>query len=137
MGGCGEIRHRDNNRLARKELHLNYKSLSLETKKNRYMKKNKKQLHEALAVLLTKLSSARDNPLLMDDYVTKALRTVLLEFKESGELYAAYKEQIQSTVESDNPWIGMLMKSIGGDTSIKESMTDEAIEGMVDSMLGE
>ena len=56
----------------------------------------KQQLHEALAVLLTKLSSARDNP-----------------------------------------WIGMLMKSIGGDTSIKESMTDEAIEGMVDSMLGE
>lgn len=46
----------------------------------------KKQLHEALAVLLTKLSSARDNPLLMDNYVTKALRTVLLEFKESGEL---------------------------------------------------
>lgn len=31
------------------------------------MKKNKKQLHEALAVLLTKLSSARDNPLLMDN----------------------------------------------------------------------
>ena len=29
------------------------------------MKKNKKQLHEALAVLLTKLSSAMDNPLLM------------------------------------------------------------------------
>lgn len=69
--------------------------------------------------------------------MTKALRTVLLEFKESGELYAAYKEQVQSTMESDNPWIGMLMKSIGGDTSIKESMTDEAIEGMVDSMLGE
>lgn len=97
----------------------------------------KQQLHEALAVLLTKLSSARDNPLLMDNYVVKALRTVLLEFKKSGELYAAYKEQIHSTLESDNPWIGMLMKSIGGDTSIKESMTDEAIEGMVDSMLGE
>lgn len=97
----------------------------------------KKQLYEALAVLLTKLSSARDNPLLMDNYVTKALRTVLLEYKESGELHEAYKEQIQSTLESDNPWIGMLMKSIGGDTSIKESMTDEAIEGMVDSMLGE
>lgn len=97
----------------------------------------KKQLHEALAVLLAKLSSARDNPLLMDNYVVKALRTVLLEFKASGELYAAYKEQIQSTMESDNPRIGMLMKSIGGDTSIKESMTDEAIEGMVDSMLGE
>lgn len=97
----------------------------------------KKQLHEALAVLLTKLSSARDNPLLMDNYVTEALRTVLLEFKESGELYAAYKEQINSTMESDNPWIGMLMKSIGVDTSIKDSMTDEAIEGMVNSMLGE
>lgn len=97
----------------------------------------KKQLHEALAVLLTKFSSARDNPLLMDNYAVKALRTVLLEFKESGELYDAYKEQIQSTMESDNPWIGMLMKSIGGDTSIKESMTDETVEGMVDSMLGE
>lgn len=88
-------------------------------------------------MLLTKLSSARDNPLLMDNYVTKALRTVLLEFKKSGELHEAYKEQIHSTMESDNPWIGMLMKSIGGDTSIKESMTDEAIEGIVDSMLGE
>lgn len=97
----------------------------------------KEELHEALAVLLTKLSSARDNPLLMDNYVVKALRTVLLEFKESGELYAAYKEQIHSTMESDNPWIGMLMKSIGGDSSIKESMTDETIESMVDSMLGE
>lgn len=97
----------------------------------------KQQLHEALTVLLTKLSSVRDNPLLMDNYAVKALRTVLLEFKESGELYAAYKEQIHSIMESDNPWIGMLMKSISGDTSIKESMTDEAIEGMVDSMLGE
>ena len=97
----------------------------------------KQQLYEALAVLLTKLSSARDNPLLMDNYVTKALRTVLLEFKESGELYSAYKEQIHSTMESDNPLIGMLMKSIGGDVSIKESMTDEAIEWMVNSMLGE
>lgn len=100
------------------------------------MKKNKKQLHEALAVLLTKLSSARDNPLLMDNYAVKALRTVLLEFKKSGELHEAYKEQIHSTMESDNPWIGMLMKSIGGDTSIKESMTDGAIDGMIDSMLG-
>lgn len=33
---------------------------------------NKKQLHEALAVLLTKLSSARGNPLLIDSYVVKA-----------------------------------------------------------------
>lgn len=88
-------------------------------------------------MLLTKLSSARENPLLMDNYVVKALRTVLLEFKKSGELHEAYKEQIQSTLESDNPWIGMLMKSLGDDASIKESMTDEAIESMVDSMLGE
>lgn len=56
------------------------------------MKKNKKQLHEALAVLLTKLSSAKDNPLMMDNYAVKALRTVLLDFKESGELHEAYKE---------------------------------------------
>ena len=96
----------------------------------------KQQLHEALAVLLTKLSSARDNPLLMDNYVTEALRTVLLEFKESGELYAAYKEQIHSTLESDNPWIGMMMKSMGADSSIKKGMTDETIDGMIDSMLG-
>ena len=98
---------------------------------------NKKQLHEALPVLLTKLPSARDNPLLMDNYAVKALRTVLLEYKESGELYVAYKEQIHSTMESDNPWIGMLMKSLGDDTKIKESMTDEAIKLMVNSMLGE
>lgn len=57
------------------------------------MKKNKKQLHEALAVLLTKLSSAMDNPLLMDNYVVKALRTVLLEYKESGELHEAASNQ--------------------------------------------
>lgn len=95
----------------------------------------KKQLHEALAVLLTKLSSARDNPLLMDNYAVKALRTVLLEYKESGELHEAYKEQIQSTLESDNPWVAM-MKTIGADSSIKKSMTDEAIDGMIDSMLG-
>lgn len=96
----------------------------------------KKQLHDALAVLLTKLSSARDNPLLMDNYVVKALRTVLLNFKESGELHEAYKEQIQSTMESDNPWIDMLMKSMGADPTINNRMTDEAIDGMIDSMLG-
>ena len=96
----------------------------------------KQQLHEALAVLLTKLSSARDNPLLMDNYVTKALRTVLLEYKESGELHEAYKEQIQSTLESDNPWIAMMMKSMNVDSSIK-NMTDEALDRMIDSMLRE
>ena len=96
----------------------------------------KQQLHEALVVLLNKLSSARDNPLLMDNYVVKALRTVLLEFKESGELYDAYKEQIQSTLESDNPWVAMMMKSMGADSSIKKDMTDEVIDGMIDSMLG-
>ena len=77
------------------------------------------QLHEALALLLTKLSSARDNPLLMDNYAVKALSTVLLEFKESGEIHEAYKEQIQSTLESNNPQIGMLMKSFCYDAFIK------------------
>ena len=62
--------------------------------------------------------SARDNPLLIDNYLVKALRTILLKFKESGELYDTYKEQIQSTMKSDNPWIGMLMKSMGADHSI-------------------
>lgn len=97
----------------------------------------KQQLHEALVVLLTKLSSARDSPLLMDNYAVKALRTVLFEFKESGELHEAYKEQIQSTMESDNPWIGMLMNSMGADPSIRKCMTDEALKLMVNSMLGE
>ena len=101
------------------------------------MKKNKKQLHEALPVLLTKLSSARDNPLLMDNSVVKALRTVLLDFKESGELHEALKEQIQTTLESDNPWIDILMKSFGIDSSINDHMTDEAIDNMIDSMLRE
>lgn len=101
------------------------------------MKKDKKQLDEALAVLITKLSSAMDNPLLMDNYAVKSLRTVLLEFKESGEHHEAYKEQIQSTLESDNPLVAMIMKSIGADSSIRKSMTDEAIDGMIDSMLGD
>lgn len=97
----------------------------------------KKQLHEALAVLLTKLSSARDNPLLMDNYVVKALRTTLVTFKESGELQEALKEQIQTTLKSDNPWISILMKSFGVDSSINDNMTDEAIDNMIDSMLRE
>lgn len=87
-------------------------------------------------MLLTKLSSARDNPLLMDNYVVKALRTVLLNFKESGELHEAYKEQIQSTLESDNPWVAMMLKSMGADSTLKKGMTDEDIDGMIDSMLG-
>lgn len=99
--------------------------------------KKKKQLYEALSVLLIKLSSAKDNPLLIDSYIVKALRTILLEFKESGELYTAYKEQIQSTIESDNPWIGMLIKSFGTDSSIKDNLNDEAIKNMVNSMLKE
>ena len=72
----------------------------------------------------------------MDNYVVKALRTVLLEFKESGELHEAYTEQIQSTLDSDNPFVAMMMNSIGADPSIKKSITDEAIDGMIDSMLG-
>ena len=94
----------------------------------------KKELHEALAVLLTKLSSARDNPLLMDNYVVKALRVVLMTFKKSGELKAAYKEQVQSTMESNNPWIDIMLKPLGIDGS--KSITDEALDGMIDSMLG-
>lgn len=69
--------------------------------------------------------------------MTKVLCMVLLELKKMGELYATYKEQIQLTRDSDNPGIGMLMKSLGDDASIKEIMTDEAIEGIVNSMLGE
>ena len=98
---------------------------------------NKTQLHEALAVLLTKLSSARENPLLMDNYAVKALRTVLLEFKESCELHEALKEQIQTTLESDNPWVAILMKSFGVDSSINYNMTDDSIDNMIDSMLRE
>lgn len=38
------------------------------------MKKNKKQqLHKAMTVLLTKLSSVRYNPLLINNYAVKAL----------------------------------------------------------------
>ena len=97
----------------------------------------KQQLQEAQPVLLVKLSSARDNPLPMDNYVVKALRTVLLEFKESGELHEAIKEQIQTTLESDNHWIYILMQSFGVDSSIDDHMTDEAIDNMIDSMLRE
>ena len=64
--------------------------------------------------------------MLIDNYVTKALRTVLLDFKESGELHEALKEQIQTTMEIDNPWVAMMMKSIGADPAVKKSMTDEA-----------
>ena len=61
---------------------------------------------------------------------------VLLYFKESGELHEAYKEHIQSTLESDNPFVAMMMKPIVADSSIKKGMTDEVIDGMIDSMLG-
>ena len=98
--------------------------------------KNKKQLHEALSVLLTKLSSVRDNPLLMDNYVVNALRTTLVTFKESGELHKALKDQIQTAMKSNNPWINILMKSMNIDFSIDEHITDEAIDNMIDSMLG-
>ena len=54
----------------------------------------KQQLHEALPVLLTKLPSAIDNPFLIDNHVVKALRTTLVTFKESEELYKALKEYI-------------------------------------------
>ena len=101
------------------------------------MNKNKKQLHEALPVLHTKLSSAVGNPLLIDNYVVNALRTTLVTFKESGELHEALKEQIQTTLKSDNPWIAILMKSFGVASSINDNMTDEAIDNMIDSILRE
>lgn len=88
------------------------------------MKNNKKQLHEALAVLLTKLSSARDNPLLIDNYVVNALRTTLVTFKESGELHEALKEQIQTAMQSNNPWISILMKSMNINSSSKMTTRD-------------
>lgn len=31
----------------------------------------------------------------------------------------------------------MMLKSMGADSSIKKGMTDEAIDGMIDSMLGQ
>ena len=96
----------------------------------------KKQLYEALVVLLTKLSSARDNPLLIDNYAVKALRTTLVTFKESGELREALKEQIQTSMKSNNPWINILMKSMNIGSSIYEHITDEAIDNMINSMLG-
>ena len=97
---------------------------------------NKKQLYEALVVLLVKLSSARDNPLLIDNYVVNALRTTLVTFKESGELREALKEQIQTTMKSNNPWINILMKSMNIGSSIDERITDEAIDNMINLMLG-
>lgn len=42
--------------------------------------------NQALAMLLTKFSSAKDNPFLMDNYVVKVLRTVLLELKAINNL---------------------------------------------------
>ena len=80
--------------------------------------------------------SARDCPLLMDNYVVKALRTTLVTFKESGELHEALKEQIQTAMKSNNLWINILMKSMNIDSSIDENITDEAIDNMIDSMLG-
>ena len=97
---------------------------------------NKKQLYEALVVLLVKLSSARDNPLLIDNYAVKALRTTLVTFKESGELRKALKEQIQTAMKSNNPWINILMESMNIDSSIDERITDEDIDNMINSMLG-
>ena len=96
----------------------------------------KQQLHEALVVLLVKLSSARGNPLLIDNYVVNALRTTLVTFKESGELREALKEQIQTAMKSNNPWINILMKSMNIGSSIDERITDEAIDNMINSMLG-
>ena len=101
---------------------------------------NKNELHESLFVLLTKLSSVKENSLLVDNCAVKALRNVLMTFKESGELHAAYKEMMMTTFESNNPWMDLTLKMIGGKdasiSSIKEYFTDGTIDGMIDSMLG-
>lgn len=85
---------------------------------------------------LLNYQSARDNPLLIDNYVVNALRTTLVTFKESGELHEALKEQMQIAMQSNNPWINILMKSMNINSSIDEHITDEAIDNMIDSMLG-
>ena len=74
--------------------------------------------------------------MLIDNYAVKALRTTLVTFKESGELHEALKERIQTAMKSNNPWINILMKSMNIDFSIDERITDEAIDNMIDSMLG-
>lgn len=58
------------------------------------MKNNKKQLHEALAVLLTKLSSARDNPLLIDNYVVKELNPQFAKDKARDERIAGIENEV-------------------------------------------
>lgn len=72
---------------------------------------------------------------MMDNYVVKALHTVLLDFKELGELHKALKEQIQIATKSNNPWINILMKSINIGSSIDEIIIDELIDNMIDLML--
>lgn len=59
-----------------------------------------------------------DNPLLIDNYIVKALRITLVTFKEFGELHKALKEQIQTATKSNNPWIKNLMKSMNVGSSI-------------------
>ena len=68
------------------------------------MKKNKKQLHEALAVLLTKLSSARDNPLLMDNYVVKALRRFFLSSRNLANFRKHTRSKYNPRWIVTTPW---------------------------------
>lgn len=65
---------------------------------------------------------------MIDNYVVNALRTTLVTFKESGELHEALKEQIQTAMQSNNPWISILMKSMNINSSIDEHITDEAVD---------
>lgn len=60
---------------------------------------------------------------MIDNYVVNALRTTLVTFKESGELHEALKEQIQTAMQSNNPWISILMKSMNINSSIDEHIT--------------
>jgi hypothetical protein len=39
-------------------------------------------------------------------------------------------------MKSNNPWINILMKSMNINSSIDEHITDEAVDNMIESMLG-
>ena len=43
---------------------------------------------------------------------------------------------MQTAMKSNNPWINILMKSMNIGSSIDECITDEAIDNMINSMLG-
>ena len=76
-----------------------------------------------------KTGRARDNPLLIDNYVVNALRTTLVTFKESGELHEALKEQIQTAMQSNNVIVACDIPRADGTHSItRESIVSKSRE---------